>query len=81
MSDDDVQIQLSRDEALVLGDWLYRLGKRSDFNEIVPEPSDRTVIWALEAILESSSVDIFAPDYADRLKAARRRLAPPDSDQ
>ncbi|MGC4959663.1 hypothetical protein ACLQ2P_41245 [Actinomadura citrea] len=80
MSEQRVAVQLSRDQALVLLEWLHRLSERPDFNQVVPEPAERVAVWALHGSLETQSTDIFAPDYGEQLTAARERLAPPGSE-
>jgi hypothetical protein len=76
----DVTIRLPHDKALVLLEWLYRLSERKDFNEIVSHPAERVAVWALHGNLETQSIEIFRPDYGERLDAARQRLAPPGSE-
>jgi hypothetical protein len=80
VADQRVTIKLSPDEALVLMEWLYRISDRPDFKEIVPEAAERVAVWALHGNLETQSVDLFRDDYAERLAAARERLAPPGSE-
>ncbi|MBE1533525.1 hypothetical protein [Actinomadura algeriensis] len=80
MSEQRVTVHLSSDQALVLMEWLHRLNDRPDFREVVPEAAERVAVWALHGSLTTQSTDIFAPDYAERLAAARERLAPPGSE-
>ena len=67
-----VTLQLSRDEAVVLFDWLARFnaqeGKRFE------DQSEQRVLWNLEASLESVLAEPFKPDYEQILAAARSRL-------
>lgn len=67
-----VMVTLSDDEAIVLFDWLT---KRSETlaNDHRPTADD-IAMWNLEALLEKALADPFAPDYAERLEAARSRL-------
>lgn len=66
-----VRIPLSDDEALVLSDWIH--GLRDD----PAEPSDEAVwpaLYAIDGPFASSSPLVFAPDYLDRVAAARTRI-------
>ncbi|MEV7231339.1 hypothetical protein AB0M79_30635 [Polymorphospora sp. NPDC051019] len=75
MADDDFRIKLTRDQALVLSDWLYHRMGTEEFDSLVNQ--DRAVWSPLHQIagtLETSLVEVFMPDYAGRLDAARDRL-------
>lgn len=75
VTEDEFTIRLSRDEALVLSDWLDRMVGTAAFDGLVNQ--DRAVWSPLHRIagsLETSLVEVFAPDYATRLDAARARL-------
>ncbi|MEU4419407.1 hypothetical protein AB0F81_02205 [Actinoplanes sp. NPDC024001] len=76
MADDEFTIKLSRDQAFVLSDWLHRMMMDSaEFNELVNrERSVWSPIYAISGALDTSLVEIFMPDYATRLDAARERL-------
>jgi hypothetical protein len=79
MASDDVIVRLSRDQALVLSHWLYEMMFEGDgSSQLDPVIEDRTVWSALYRIagtLDKALPDIFAADCADRLDAARARLA------
>lgn len=73
--DDHFMVELTRDQALVLSDWLDHMIGTADFDDLVNR--DRAVWSSLHTIsgaLEASLAEIFMPDYRDRLDAARRRL-------
>lgn len=75
MTEDDFTIKLTRDQALVLCDWLDRMIGTAEFDGLVDQ--DRTVwspIYKVSGTLETSLVEIFTPDYGARLDAARERL-------
>jgi hypothetical protein len=78
VADDDFTIKLTRDQAFVLSDWLYRMMMNSpEFNDLVNR--DRAVwspIYTIAGALDKSLVEIFMPDYDARLDAARERLLP-----
>ncbi|GIG88560.1 hypothetical protein [Plantactinospora endophytica] len=75
MPEDDFTVKLTRDQAFVLSDWLYRMMGTAAFDGLVNQ--DRAVWSPLHTIagtLETSLAEIFAPDYAIRLEKARERL-------
>lgn len=77
MADADVSIGLSRDEALVLFEWLARTGTAehpADFED----QAERRVLWDIGAKLESVLVEPLREDYAELLFAARTRVRDPE---
>ncbi|WP_333776493.1 hypothetical protein [Streptomyces sp. IBSBF 3136] len=74
MSEDSVIITLSGDEALVLSDWLERMEGSETFNALVDDQAVWAALHRISGTLDKSLVGIFAPDYAERLRAARQRI-------
>jgi hypothetical protein len=75
MADDDFTIKLTRDQALVLSDWLDRMIGTSTFDDLINQ--ERAVwspLYTIAGTLDRSLVEIFMPDYAERLHHARERL-------
>lgn len=75
MTEDDFTIKLTRDQALVLSDWLDRMIGTAEFDGLVDQ--DRAVwspIYKVSGTLETSLAEVFMPDYGARLDAARERL-------
>jgi hypothetical protein len=72
---EELTITLSRDQALVLSDWLDAVVGTREFDAVVNR--DRAV-WSplhrLAGSLETRLPEIFAGDYALHLAAARERL-------
>ncbi|GAA4935837.1 hypothetical protein [Actinoplanes utahensis] len=66
-----LRLRLTDDEALVLSDWI---DQRDDTGSDVVDWLIRPALYALDASFTHSSPLIFAPDYRDRLQAARNRL-------
>lgn len=62
-----ISIDLDRDEAIVLFEWLNADAPHTDV-------SVRAVFDALQSSLERALHEPFAPDYADRVREARARL-------
>jgi hypothetical protein len=75
MQGEEIVIRLTRDEALVLSEWLERL-QMADLGRVV----DDSAVWAplhrIAGTLDKALPDLFAADYVERLDAARRRLRP-----
>jgi hypothetical protein len=75
MTEDDVIIRLTHDQALVLSDWLNRSMGTQDFDALVNR--DRAVwapLYRIDGTLDTTLPEIFAHDYKARLHAARERL-------
>lgn len=70
-------IKLTSDEALVMSHWLERL-EMTELSELVDDPAVWAPIHKISGTLDKSLVALFAPDYNERLEAARRRLRPED---
>jgi hypothetical protein len=72
---EQVVIALTRDQALVLSDWLFRNMGTERLDSLIDE--DRAVwspIYAISGTLETSLAEVFAADYGQRLARARSRL-------
>lgn len=67
-----VLLELSRDEAIVLFDWLSRFNRSA--NESFSDQAEQRVLWDLEAALESHLAEPFAENYDEVLAAARSRV-------
>jgi hypothetical protein len=68
---------LSREEALVLFEWITRFNKSP--GTTFEDQAEERVLWNIEAILESVLVEPFRPDYSAQL--ARARDAVRDSEE
>jgi hypothetical protein len=69
---DKMTVTLSRDEALVLFEWLARFNQTSDAT--FADQAEQRVLWNLEAVLEKTLAEPFAGDYDKLLAEARARL-------
>jgi len=72
MEEGKVALHLSRDEALVLFEWVSRFNKTSA--PAFEDQAEECVLWDLEARLESALVEPFRKDYAGTLADARARV-------
>ncbi|MFB7971396.1 MULTISPECIES: hypothetical protein [Streptomyces] len=77
MSDSQVTIKLTSDEALVLSHWLESL-QMTDLSRVVDDPAVWAPIRRIAGTLDKALSQLFAPDYDQRLEAARQRLRPED---
>lgn len=68
MTERNVHLELSRDEAIVFFDWLTRFNKSGSAFE---DQAEQRVLWDLEALLESKLDEPFAPNYGELLARAR----------
>lgn len=67
-----VSLELTQAEALVLFDWLVRSGKDERID--VEDDAEQQVLWTVEAQLEKQLAEPLAPDYSERLAAARAHV-------
>jgi hypothetical protein len=65
-------VQLTRAEALVLFEWLVRVGSTADLP--VEHPSEERVLWRIESQLESALAEPMAANYDEVLAAARKEV-------
>jgi hypothetical protein len=73
---DSVYLRMSRDEALVLFDWVHRHEDADvDLSQVVSHPAERETLWAISAALEKLLVEPFRNDYGDVVKRARDRIS------
>ena len=75
MANDKVRLEISREEALVLFEWLSRFNKAEDV--IFADQAEQRVLWDIEAMLESTLVEPFDPKYDELLEAARAKVRDP----
>lgn len=75
MDDEAINIRLTRDQALVLSDWLYQVMFEShDLEGIVRDRAVWSPIYTISGTLDTTLSEIFMPDYGARLEAAKARL-------
>lgn len=74
---DTVTVTLSRDEALVLHEWLARVVDEENGEGVAETLEDEAEIWALSALyaqLEQVMTEPYEPGFEKLLKAARKAL-------
>lgn len=70
---DQISLRLSRDEAIVLFDWLTRTSEAGEPAVFVDQAEQR-VLWDIEAALEARLTEPLAADYRARLDTARGKI-------
>jgi hypothetical protein len=77
-ADDPVRIAITRDEALVLHEWLSRVVDDENARPIADAFDHDGEAWALAAllaVLERALPEPYEPGFEKRLRAARDRIA------
>ena len=72
MTNNQIQISLSHDEALVLLELLSRYSEDDALN--VQHKSEERVLWHLSSLLENQLSEHLEEDYSELLQDARERL-------
>lgn len=72
-----VQLELSREEAPVLFDWMSRFDERKDV--VFEDSAEQRVLWDIECMLESALVEPLQPDYNELVARARATVRDADS--
>lgn len=72
MTNNQIQISLSHDEALVLLELLSRYSEDDALN--IQHKSEERALWNLTSLLESQLAEHLEEDYAELLQGARERL-------
>jgi hypothetical protein len=72
MADDEISLKLSKEQALVLFEWLAQVDSLD--TSVFRHPAEEKVLWKLQGQLESVLSEPFAPDYNEILEAARRTV-------
>lgn len=71
--DDKVLLELTKEEAVVLLDWLSRFnqGERLD---LFQDQAEERVLWDMEASLEQVISETFNDNYTELLSKAREKV-------
>ena len=70
---EELNITLTKDEALVLFEFLTRF-KNGHHDEIFEDQAEQRVLWDIECILEQQLVEPFQPNYLEIIKEARKKI-------
>ena len=69
----EISFELSRDQALVLFEWLARTGSAGE-PVAFQDQAEQRVLWDLESALEAVLPESLSPDYRASLEAAREMV-------
>jgi hypothetical protein len=72
MNDNSISLHLSRDEALVLLEWVATLENRPA--ESLFDDAEQKVLWVVEGQLESALVEVLSIDYHLLITEAKHRI-------
>ncbi len=73
MDNNEITIKLTKDESLVLFEFLSRFNQ-TDHADIFEDQAEQKTLWTIEGQLQKLLVEPFKPDYLDIIKEARNRL-------
>lgn len=71
---ESVKLELSKEEAIVLFEYLTRNNDAKEFEKFFEDQSEQRVLWDIESMLESILVEPSQSDYLDKLKRAREAV-------
>ena len=68
-----VNIELSKDEALVLFEFLHQIGQENREN-IFEDKAEQIVVWNIESLLEKLLIEPLSENYNKLLIVARKNV-------
>ncbi len=71
---ENINIILTKDEALVLFEFLARFNSSVANDHLFEDQSEQKMLWLIEGQLEKVLVEPFTPNYRDIVKEARNRI-------
>ena len=66
-----MKIELTKEEALVLSDWLYRNSKKSEYFD---DTAEQYVLWHIASQLDKELAEPFSEEYLSILSKAREMI-------
>ncbi len=72
--DKSLNLTISKDEALVLFDFLARFNE-AEYSDVFEDQAEQKTLWILEGQLERQLVEPFKHDYKDIIKKARNKIS------
>lgn len=70
---DKVLLELTKEEAIVLLDWLSRFNEEEKL-ELFKDQAEERVLWDVEASIEKVISETFDSNYAEILSKAREKV-------
>jgi hypothetical protein len=74
MTGEQISLELSKDEALVLFEFLSRFSEQEKLQ--IEDQAEARVLWDLQASLETRLIEPLKSDYMELLTEARERHRP-----
>ena len=71
--DQILNLKITKDESLVLFDFLSRFNQ-SEHKEIFEDQAEQKTLWIIEGQLEKQLAEPFTPDYKDIINEARKQI-------
>jgi len=68
-----VLLELTKEEAIVLFDWLSRFNQ-VEKSELFSDQAEKRVLWDMECSIERVISEIFVGDYTEILSKARSKV-------
>lgn len=69
-------LQLTKEEALVLHNWLSRINE-NNISNLFEDQSEQRISWDIEAMLEKKLAEPFEDNYLEILSDARKKVRDP----
>jgi hypothetical protein len=73
LKNNDMEIKLTKSEALVLFDFLTRFNDKDD-KESIEDSAEERILWDIESMLEKELKEPFQNDYKEQLEKARTEV-------
>ncbi len=73
MENDNINIELTKEEAIVLFEFLARIIEKED-SIVFDDQSEQRVLWNIESILEKKLNDPFLLNYSEIVEWARENV-------
>ncbi|MDO6517796.1 hypothetical protein [Zobellia uliginosa] len=68
-----IVVELTKEEAIVLLDWLSRFNEREN-RDLFQDQAEERVLWDMEASIEKVIGETFDSNYAEILSKAREKV-------
>jgi hypothetical protein len=69
----NVILEMTKEEALVFLDWLFRFNE-GEHADLFDDQAEERVLWDIEASLEKTTSAIFEKKYSEILEKAREKV-------
>lgn len=69
-----IQIELTKDEALVFFEWISEYNKGAKKTKGILDKSEEVLFWNFEATLEKLLTEPFLENYNELINKARKRI-------